>query len=173
MDRDAQNVGDSHSGMRMRPGVVVGRLTDLVDAIDDVEALVIRTREDARLATTLRRVERCVIEAECAHTTVGGRRIDALLDANVAWAVAVARAISSALAYRTPQQRRTAMELASEESSMRLLMSVEPARLEARADLVSDDMDTETLRRALGELDTRIDVTDRMLHARIMTAAAR
>jgi hypothetical protein len=124
--RDAQDLGElglRPSRMRLRPGVVVGRVTDLAEAIDHVEALVIRTREEVRLWMTLRWVQQSIVDAQAAHTRAGGARVDALLDASVGWGVAVARAIASALSYRTPQQRRTAMALAAEESEMRLIMA--------------------------------------------------
>jgi hypothetical protein len=136
--------------------------------------VLVRTREDVRLATALRWVLQALAEAEAARVGAPAA-VDELLDATTGWGMAVARTISSALAYRTPQQRRTAMELAAEESAMRLIMSVEPARAEASAALTRTAQDAETmrLRSAVNDLGARVDVADRMLHARIMTAAVR
>jgi hypothetical protein len=145
--------------------LAVPRVVELGRAIDEVEVLLVRTREDVRLATALRWVLQALAEAESA--CVEAPEVDALLGATSDWGLAVARAISSALAYRTPQQRRTAMELAAEESAMRLIMSVEPARIDAAR---TQDM---RLRSAIVDLSTRVDVADRMLHARVMTAAVR
>src|SRR5438045_4012519 len=109
----SHDVGDPRqSGMRLRAGVVVGRVADLADAIDNVEKLLVRTHEDVRFATALRWVLQALAEAEAA--CVENAAVDALLEATTDWGLAVARAISSALSYRTPQQRRTAMELAAE-----------------------------------------------------------
>lgn len=161
---DSHDVG-SQSGMRLRPGLAVRRVADLGRAIDEVEMLLVRMHEDVRLATALRWVLQAFAEAEAA--CVEQPNVDALLEATSDWGLAVARAIASALAYRTPHQRRTAMELAAEESAMRLIMTVEPARAEASR---TSDL---RLRNALTDLATRVDVADRMLHARVMTAAAR
>lgn len=166
---DEHDVGDPHpSGMRLKPGVAIGRTADVLFAIDRVEVLVLRTREDTRLARTLRSVQQALLDAEARLPEENREKVDAVLDSTAGWAVAVARAIASALAYRAPQQRRTAMELASEESAMRLLMSVEPARIDAKTSAMDPD-----LREALSQLEARVEVVDRMLHARMMTAAAR
>jgi hypothetical protein len=160
--------------MRLRPGLEVGRVADLARAIDEVDVLLVRTHEDVRLGSALRWVLQALAEADAAHIGEPAA-VGALLDSTTGWGLAVANAIASALAYRTPQQRRTAMALAAEESAMRLIMSVEPARVEATLALARSGNDEEAhrLRRAVIDLGTRVDVADRMLHARIMTAAVR
>lgn len=160
--------------MRLRPNLEHGRVADLARAIDEVDVLLVRTHEDIRLGQSLRWVLQALAEAEAAH--VGDpAAVGLLLEATSGWGMAVARAIASALAYRTPQQRRTAMELAAEESAMRLIMSVEPARVEATLALARSGNDEEAhrLRRAVIDLGARVDVADRMLQARITMAAAR
>lgn len=160
------------SGLRIRPGQSLPRMSDLDASIDAVEARVLSTRDDRRLVAVLRWVQQSLTDAESASVLGGSAPATMeMLESITSWGLAVSAAIASALAYRTPAQRRTAMALAAEESAMRIVMSVEPARIEAAAAArgVEGD-DGISLRRALADLAARVEVADRMLHARTMTA---
>lgn len=166
-------MGTLSSGLRVRPGQAVGLMKDLDASIDTVQARIVSTHGDPRLVALLRWVQQSLGDAESA-SVMGGRPPAAmeLLDSVATWGVAVSGAIASALAYRTPSQRRTAMALAAEESSMRITMRVEPAV--AMADAAARDVpgdDGASLRRALADLAARVEIADRVLHARTATSA--
>jgi len=173
MRRD-QEVDSKPSGLRVRPGQSLPRMGDLAASIDAVEVQVRSTHDDVRLVRVLRWVLQSLTDAESASVLSGQLPATMeMLESVASWGVAVSDTIGSALAYRTPAQRRTAMALAAEESAMRIVMSVEPARLEATAaacEVTGDD--GVSLRRALGDLAARVEVVDRMLRARTMTAIA-
>lgn len=175
--RAAHGVGDAEprpSGMRLRPGAEVGSLAEVARAVDDVEARLVRAGGDVRLATALRWVLQALGDVEAVRP-LAPPEVAVLVEATAAWGVAVARALASAQAYRTPGQRRTAMALAAEESEMRLEVSVEPSRAAAEVALAraSADEHAQPARLAVVELGARIHVAHRMLHARVMTAVAR
>ncbi len=120
------------------------------------------TRADTGIVTTLALVERAAADVEkwtrdlgCPHVT------RTWLEACAEWMTGVASALACAFAYEGAQ-RRVALELAAEESSMRLLMGVEREGAETVAILRNLDGGAA---RAATELAARIDLADRMLHA--------
>lgn len=152
--------------MRMR---VLGRAGDVADAVHEVDA-VVRERgssADAGIVMVLRLIERACDEVERWATTLGAQHVcDGWLDSCAHWVTGVSATLVSAFAYDDGPERRTTMALAAEESSMRLLMGIDREGNETVAMLRNLDGNAA---RAASELVARIELADRILHARLAT----
>jgi hypothetical protein len=154
------------SEMRIR--VAEGRGHEVAFTIHEVD-LAVRENgctDDARLVMALRMVEEAAAMVEKWATTLGAQHVcDPWLDSCAQWVAGVGSTLVSAFTYDDGPERRVALALAAEESSMRLLMGVEREGTETVAMLKNLDGNAA---RAASELSTRIELADRMLHARLV-----
>jgi hypothetical protein len=121
--------------------------------------------DDAGIVMVLKLIETAASEVERFATVLGAQHVcDAWLDSCEQWVAGVSGTLVSAFSYAEGPERRVALALAAEESSMRLLMGVEREGRETVAVLRNLDS---TAARAASELASRIDLADRILHARI------
>jgi len=152
------------SEMRLR---VVGRAGDVALAVYEVD-FAVRERggaNDAGIVMALKLIEQACADLDRWATTLGAQHVcDPWLDACAQWVSGVGATLVSAFSYDEGPERRIALELAAEESSMRLLMGVERAGSETVAVLRNLDGNAA---RAASELVARIDLADRILHARL------
>jgi hypothetical protein len=150
--------------MRLR---VVGRAGDVALAVYEVD-FAVRERggaNDAGIVMALKLIEQACADVDRWATTLGAQHVcDPWLDACAQWVSGVGATLVSAFSYDEGPERRIALELAAEESSMRLLMGVERAGSETVA--VLRNLDGNAARSA-SELVARIDLADRILRARL------
>jgi hypothetical protein len=162
--RDSR-VNEPQSEMRLR--VTVGRAADVALAVHEVDFAVHERggADDAGIVMVLKLIERACTELERWSTVLGAQHVcDPWLDACAQWVSGVGATLVSAFSYDEGPERRVALELAAEESSMRLLMGIERAGAETVAVLRNLDGNAA---RAANELVARIDLADRILHARL------
>ncbi len=152
------------SEMRLR--VADGRNHEVELTIHEVE-LAIRehgTADDVGLLMALRLVDGAATELERWGETLGAQHVvDPWLDSCAQWIAGVGATIVSAFMYEDGPERRVALALAAEESSMRLLMGVDREGKETVAMLRNLDG---SAARAASELAERLDLADRVLHTR-------
>jgi len=157
--------GHPISEMRLR--VSGGRNQDVSLTIHEVD-IAVRERggpDDASLVMVLRLIETGCSDVERWAETLGAQHVvDPWLDSCAQWIAGVGSTLVSAFGYDESRERRIALALASEESSMRLLMGVEREGAETVAMLKNLDGNAA---RAASELVMRIDLADRVLHARL------
>jgi hypothetical protein len=147
------------SEMRLR--TPYGCTTEMAEAANAVE-LAARDGADRSVVLWLRMVQRAAAELEQRTRLLGADHVTkAWLEASLDWFMTVSGALVSAFSYEGAE-RHVALELAAEESSMRLLMGLEREGTEAASVLRNLDGGTA---RAAGELAACIDLADRMLHA--------
>jgi hypothetical protein len=133
----------------------------MAEAADAVE-LATRAGVDRGIVQWLRMVQRAAAEVEHRTRLLGADHVTkAWLEASLEWFLAVSGTLVSAFSYEGAE-RGVALELAAEESSMRLLMGLEREGSEATSVLRNLDGGAA---RAAAELVARIDLADRMLHA--------
>ena len=145
-----------------------GCTAEMAEAADAVE-LAARDRADHGIVLWLRLVQRAASEVERRTRLLGADHVTkAWLEASLDWMLVVSGALVSAFSY-DGAERRVALELAAEESSMRLLMGLEREGSEAVSVLRNLDGGAA---RAAAELVARVDLADRMLHALGTTPSA-
>ena len=151
----------------MRLRVAHGRGHEVALTIHEVD-LAVRERGsagDAGLVMALRMIEGAAADVERWAETLGAQHVcDPWLDSCAQWIAGVGSTLVSAFSYDDGPERRVALALAAEESSMRLLMGVEREGSETVAMLRNLDGNAA---RAANELALRIDLADRVLHARV------
>ncbi len=123
------------------------------------------SREDSEIADAMRAVEQALAELDRWVVALGAQHVcDAWLETCGDWIGGVGATIVSAFSsYPRERERRLALELAAEESSMRILMGIEREGLEIVA--VLRNLDGNAARAAF-ELTARIDLADRVLRSR-------
>jgi hypothetical protein len=147
--------------------VVVGRAGDVAFAVHEVDIAVKErgSTDDAGIVMVFKLIERGCAELDRWAETLGAQHIcDPWLDSCAQWVTGVGSTLVSAFSYGEGPERRVALELAAEESSMRLLMGVERGGNETVAVLRNLDGNAA---RAASELVARIDLADRILRARL------
>jgi len=138
-----------------------GCTTEMAEAADAVE-LATRDGADRGIVLWLRMVQRAASDVEQRTRLLGADHVTkAWLEASLDWLSTVSGALVSAFSYEGAE-RHVALELAAEESSMRLMMGLEREGAEAASILRNLDSGAA---RAAAELAARIDLADRMLHA--------
>jgi hypothetical protein len=145
---------------------VLGCEADMALAVSAIEVAIQRrgTSADNGILTSLRMVERATIDLERWTRTLGASHVtEPWLEKCTDWLTAVSETLQAALSYEGAE-RDMALELAAEESSTRLLMGLEREGTEAVAMLRNLDSGAA---RAAAELVARVDLADRMLHARV------
>jgi len=148
--------------------VAVGRGGDVALAIHEVDLAVRECggSDDAGIVMVLKLIERATAEIERWSITLGAQHVcDSWLDACAQWVTGVSATLVSAFSYGEGPERRVSLALAAEESSMRLLMGLEREGNETVAVLRNLDGNAA---RAASELVARIDLADRILHARLV-----
>ena len=121
--------------------------------------------DDAGIVMVLKLIERATGDVERFATTLGAQHVcEAWLDSCSQWVAGVSATLVSAFSYAPGPERRVALQLAAEESSMRLLMGLDREGRETVAVLRNLDRNAA---RAASELAARIDLADRILHARL------
>lgn len=133
-------------------------------SVEEVElAMQQAGQKDEGVVTVLKLVERGAREVERWSIALGAQHVcDAWLDSCGQWVAGVSATLVSALSYGDGPERRVALELAAEESSMRLLMGLEREGRETVA--VLRNLDSKAAR-AASELAARIEMVDRMLRS--------
>ncbi len=153
------------SEMRLR--VADGRNHEVELTLHEVD-LAIRengSTADAGLVMALRLVENAASDVERWAETLGAQHVcDPWLDSCAQWIAGVGATLVSAFMYEEGPERRVALALAAEESSMRLLMGIEREGVETVAMLRNLDGNAA---RAASELAERLGLADRVLHARV------
>ena len=147
--------------------VAVGRSGDVALTVHEVDLAVQErgSRDDAGIVMVLRLIERASAELEGWAKLLGAQHVcDGWLDSCTQWVTGVGSTLVSAFSYEEGPERKIALALAAEESSMRLLMGVEREGTETIAVLRNLDRNAA---RAASELAARIDLADRILHARL------
>jgi hypothetical protein len=147
--------------MRAAPG----RQGDVTFSVEEVELAVQQAggQNEAGIVMVLKLVERAAREVERWSIVLGAQHVcDAWLDSCGQWVSGVSATLVSAFSYGEGPERRVALELAAEESSMRLLMGLEREGRETVAVLRNLDSNAA---RAASELAARIEMADRILHA--------
>jgi hypothetical protein len=145
---------------------VLGCEADMALAVSSVETIIRRrgTSADNGNLTSLRMVERATTDLERWTRTLGaGHVTQPWLEKCTDWLTAVSETLQGAFSYEG-KERHVSLQLAAEESSTRLLMGLEREGTEAVAILRNLDSGAA---RAAAELAARIDLADRMLHARV------
>lgn len=162
----AYDHASGHPISEMRLRVSGGRNHDVSLTIHEVD-LAVRERggaDDATLVMALRMIESGSREVERWAETLGAQHVvDPWLDSCAQWVAGVGSTLVSAFSYDDGRERRIALALASEESSMRLLMGVEREGAETVAMLKNLDGNAA---RAAQDLVSRIELADRILRAR-------
>ncbi len=152
------------SETRMR---IAGRGGDVSFAVQEVD-LAVREHggsDDAGIVMVLKLIERAAAEVDRWSVMLGAQHVcDPWLDSCAQWVNGVGSTLVSAFSYDEGPERQTALALAAEESSMRLLMGVEREGNETVAVLRNLDGNAA---RAASELVARIDLADRILRARL------
>jgi len=152
------------SEMRLR--VSGGRNHDVSLTIHEVDVAV-RERggpDDASVVMALRMIESGCAEIERWAETLGAQHVvDPWLDSCAQWIAGVGATLVSAFMYEDGPERRVALALAAEESSMRLLMGVDREGKETVAMLRNLDSNAA---HAASELAQRLELADRVLHTR-------
>ncbi len=147
--------------------VAVGRPGDVALAVYEVD-LAVRERgttSDDGIVMVLRLIERASAELEHWSTTLGAQHVcDTWLDACAQWVMGVGATLVSAFSYEDGPERRVGLQLAAEESAMRLLMGLDRQGSETIAMLKNLDGNAA---RAASELASRLELADRILHARL------
>jgi hypothetical protein len=150
----------------MRLRVSEGRNHDVSLTIHEVD-LAVRERggpDDARIVMALRMIESGCSEVEHWAESLGAQHVvDPWLDSCAQWIAGIGSTLVSAFTYEDGRERRIALALASEESSMRLLMGVEREGAETVAMLKNLDGNAA---RVANDLVGRIELADRILRAR-------
>ena len=147
--------------------VAVGRRGDIALAVHEVDLAIQEhgSGSDAGIVMVMRLIERASSELEHWVETLGAQHVcDRWLDSCTQWVTGVCATVVSAFSYEDGPERRVSLELAAEESSMRLLMGVEREGTETVAMLRNLDGNAA---RAAAELVARIELADRILHARL------
>ena len=156
--------GHPISEMRLR--VSGGRNHDLSLTIHEVDVAV-RERggpDDASIVMALRMIESGCSEVERWAETLGAQHVvDPWLDSCAQWISGVGETLVSAFNYQDGRERRIALALAAEESSMRMIMGVEREGAETVAMLKNLDGNAA---RAAHDLVRRVELADRILRAR-------
>lgn len=138
-----------------------GCTTEMAEAVDAVERAS-RDGTDRGVVLWLRLVQRAAADVEERTRLLGADHVTWVwLEASLDWMLVVSHTLVSALSY-DGAERRVALELAAEESSMRLSMGLEREGREAASVLRNLDGGAAS---AATELGARIDLADRMLHA--------
>ena len=131
--------------------------------ISDLDGAMKRCGGDLGIIMLLRQIEQGVGAVERCASGLGATYVcDAWLDSCEQWLAGLCGNLVSAFSYPEGPERRISLELAAEESSMRLLMGLEREGKETVAVLRNLDG---SAARAASELVARIDLADRMLHA--------
>ena len=135
-------------------------------SIADVDAALKRSgADDGGLLMVLREIEHGVAGVErCASALGAGYVCDTWLDSCDQWLAGVCSNLVSAFSYREGSQRSVTLELAAEESSMRLVMGLEREGKETVAVLRNLDGNAA---RAASDLAACIDLADRILHTHL------
>ena len=156
--------GHPISEMRLR--VSGGRNHDVSLTIHEVD-LAVRERggaDDATLVMALRMIESGSREVERWAETLGAQHVvDPWLDSCAQWVAGIGATLVSAFGYDEGRERRIAIALAAEESSMRLLMGVDREGAETVAMLKNLDGNAARVAR---DLVDRIELADRILRSR-------
>lgn len=159
-----QASGHPISEMRLRASG--GRNHDVSLTIHEVD-IAVRERggpDDASIVMALRMIESGCGEVERWAETLGAQHVvDPWLDSCAQWISGIGSTLVSAFGYGDGRERRIALSLASEESSMRLLMGVEREGAETVAMLKNLDGNAA---RVAHDLVCRIELADRILRAR-------
>ena len=162
----AYDHASGHPISEMRLRVSGGRNQDVSWTIHEVD-LAVRERggpDDASIVMALRMIESACGEVERWAETLGAQHVvDPWLDSCAQWIAGIGETLVSAFTYREGRERRIALALASEESSMRLLMGVEREGAETVAILKNLDGNAA---RVAHDLVRRIELADRILRAR-------
>ena len=157
----------AHPRSQTRMKIASERVGDVSLALDEIQYAV-RTRDtpdDAGILMALRLVEGACADLERWAITLGAQHVcDAWLDSCAKWASGIGETLVSAFSYDDGPERRIALALAAEESSMRLLMGVEREGKETTAMLKNLDRNAAESAR---ELASRIELADRILQARL------
>jgi hypothetical protein len=143
---------------------VPGRQGDVVFSVHEVELALERVGGGTRggLVEALKLIEQAAAEVERWSIVLGAQHIcDTWLDSCGQWVTGVCATLVSAFSYVEGPERRVALELAAEESSMRLIMGLEREGKETVAMLRNLDGQAA---RAASELAARIDLADQLLH---------
>jgi hypothetical protein len=156
----------AHPRSQTRLRVATGRAGDLALTVHEVD-FAVRERgspDDAGIVMVLRLIERASAEVERWAKLLGAQHVcDGWLDSCAQWVAGIGSTLVSAFSYDDGAARRVSLQLAAEESSMRLLMGVRREGVETIAMLKNLDAKAA---RAATELAARIDLADRILHAR-------
>ena len=143
------------------------RASDVAYSVHEV-GLAVESRggmDDGGIVMVMQLIEQAAEDVERWAVTLGAQHVcDAWLEACRQWVAGVSATLVSAFSYDEGPERRVALELAAEESSMRLLMGLEREGKETVAVLRNLDGNAA---RAASELVARIDLADRILHARL------
>jgi len=157
----------AHPKSETRLRVAVGRVGDVSLAVYEVD-LAVRERgasTDDGVVMALRLIERAFAEVDHWSATLGAQHVcDAWLDACAQWVMGVGSTLVSAFGYDEGPERRIALQLAAEESAMRLLMGLDRQGSETISMLKNLDGNAS---RSASELAMRIELADRILHARL------
>jgi hypothetical protein len=163
----AYDATTGHPISEMRLRVADGRNHDVSLTIHEVD-LAIRERggpDDAGIVMALRMIERACTDVERWGETLGAQHVvDPWLDSCAQWIAGIGSTLVSAFSYDDGRERRIALALAAEESSMRLLMGIDREGSETVAMLKNLDGNAA---RAANELAARIGLADRILAARV------
>jgi len=147
--------------------VVRGRASDVALCVHEVDLAVHErgTSDDGGIVMAMRLVERACSDLDRWSIMLGAQHVcDAWLDSCAQWVAGVGSTLVSAFSYAEGPERRIALALAAEESSMRLLMGMEREGKETIAVLKNLDGNAA---RAATELSARIELADRILQARL------
>jgi hypothetical protein len=162
----AYDHASGHPISEMRLRVSGGRNHDVSLTIHEVD-LAVRERggpDDASIVMVLRLIETGCNDVERHAEMLGAQHVvDPWLDSCAQWIAGIGATLVSAFTYDDGRERRIALSLASEESSMRLLMGVEREGAETVAMLKNLDGNAARVAR---DLVSRIELADRILRAR-------
>lgn len=163
---ESSPLSSGHPISEMRLRVSEGRNHDVSLTIHEVD-LAVRERggpDDASIVMVLRLIETGCSEVERCGETLGAQHVvDPWLDSCAQWVAGVGETLVSAFTYEDGRERRIALALAAEESSMRLIMGVEREGAETVAMLKNLDGNAARVAR---DLVSRLELADRILRAR-------
>lgn len=165
IEEESNGSNGHQSGTRIR--TVFGCGTEMALMLDALESAikVQRSTEQVRnIVPWLRLVEVATSDVERWSRVLGATHVtDSWLEACTDWMTIISETLVSALSY-SGSERRVALELAAEESSMRLVTQLEREGGDAVAVLRNLDGNAA---RAANELVARMDLADRMLRAAV------
>ncbi|HEY1958775.1 MAG TPA: hypothetical protein VGH28_24340 [Polyangiaceae bacterium] len=147
--------------------VATGRASEVSLSVHEVDVAVHEggTADDAGIVMVMRLIERASADLDRWSVTLGAQHVcDGWLDSCAQWVAGVGGTLVSAFSYGDGPERKIALALAAEESSMRLLMGMEREGKETISVLKNLDGNAA---RAAGELAARIELADRILQARL------